>query len=245
MGGNVMAHSSRESIMYQAAVFHNHVPDTLHLLSSIVRNPLLLDAELDDVRTSSSYELNDMVHRPDMTVPELLHATAYRDIRNTIPSPSSAASPYPVTSLGRPMHCTLDRLSNVTPDILRAYRSTWFTPDRLVVASVGIPHTQFVEMVCKHFEDMPALLAESHAARQNCIDDIKYSGGVSIVDTSSMPPSPNPDDMPLTHVNIAFESLAMSDPDIYALATLASLLGGGGSFSGNEAKKTSERGRHG
>lgn len=33
------------------------------------------------------------------------------------------------------------------------------------------------------------------------------------------------------HLHIAFEGVATSDPDIYALATLQMLLGGGGSFS--------------
>lgn len=37
--------------------------------------------------------------------------------------------------------------------------------------------------------------------------------------------------MTLTHLQIAFEAMGMQDPDIYALSTLASLLGGGGSFS--------------
>lgn len=32
-------------------------------------------------------------------------------------------------------------------------------------------------------------------------------------------------------MHVAFEAMNMSDPDIYALATLSSLLGGGGSFS--------------
>lgn len=39
------------------------------------------------------------------------------------------------------------------------------------------------------------------------------------------------DDLPYTHVYVAFEGLAVEDEDIYALATLQILLGGGGSFS--------------
>jgi processing peptidase subunit alpha len=35
----------------------------------------------------------------------------------------------------------------------------------------------------------------------------------------------------LSHIHLAFESLPISSPDIYALATLQTLLGGGGSFS--------------
>ena len=35
----------------------------------------------------------------------------------------------------------------------------------------------------------------------------------------------------LSHIHLAFEALPISSPDIYALATLQTLLGGGGSFS--------------
>lgn len=56
-----------------------------------------------------------------------------------------------------------------------------------------------------------------------------YTGGFL-----SLPPQPvplNPNLRAFTHIQLAFEGLAISDPDIYALATLQTLLGGGGSFS--------------
>ena len=59
----------------------------------------------------------------------------------------------------------------------------------------------------------------------------RYTGGVRVVDTTHQPPSPNPDDLKLSHVHIAWEAMPVNDPDIYALATLASLLGGGGRYA--------------
>lgn len=56
-----------------------------------------------------------------------------------------------------------------------------------------------------------------------------YTGGYL-----ALPPIPPPVSqlqIPLTHIHIAFEALPISSPDIYALATLQTLLGGGGSFS--------------
>ncbi|SCV67717.1 BQ2448_5328 [Microbotryum intermedium] len=50
----------------------------------------------------------------------------------------------------------------------------------------------------------------------------KYTGGELYLD--------NPD-LEFTHIYIAYEGLSIHDPDIYALATLQVLLGGGGSFS--------------
>lgn len=57
----------------------------------------------------------------------------------------------------------------------------------------------------------------------------RYTGGFL-----TLPPLPIPPNAALprlSHIHIAFESLPISSPDIYALATLQTLLGGGGSFS--------------
>ncbi|KAJ4411745.1 Mitochondrial-processing peptidase subunit alpha [Gnomoniopsis sp. IMI 355080] len=56
-----------------------------------------------------------------------------------------------------------------------------------------------------------------------------YTGGFLSLPTQ--PPSPNPMMPSFTHIHLAFEGLPVSSEDIYALATLQTLLGGGGSFS--------------
>ncbi|KAI2624004.1 peptidase M16 inactive domain-containing protein [Hypomontagnella submonticulosa] len=56
-----------------------------------------------------------------------------------------------------------------------------------------------------------------------------YTGG--FVALPPQPPSANPNQPVFTHIHIAFEGLPISSDDIYALATLNTLLGGGGSFS--------------
>ncbi|KAF2489922.1 hypothetical protein BU16DRAFT_567016 [Lophium mytilinum] len=57
----------------------------------------------------------------------------------------------------------------------------------------------------------------------------RYTGGFLTLPT--IPPPLNPNLPRLSHIHIAFEALPISSPDIYALATLQTLLGGGGSFS--------------
>ncbi|KAI0883561.1 peptidase M16 inactive domain-containing protein [Annulohypoxylon maeteangense] len=56
-----------------------------------------------------------------------------------------------------------------------------------------------------------------------------YTGG--FVSLPPQPPSPNPHQPTLTYIHLAFEGLPIGSDDIYALATLNTLLGGGGSFS--------------
>ncbi|KAK3357089.1 peptidase M16 inactive domain-containing protein [Lasiosphaeria hispida] len=56
-----------------------------------------------------------------------------------------------------------------------------------------------------------------------------YTGG--FLSLPVQPPPLNPNYPAFTHIQLAFEGLPISSPDIYALATLQTLLGGGGSFS--------------
>ena len=57
----------------------------------------------------------------------------------------------------------------------------------------------------------------------------RYTG--CFLSLPSIPPPPNPSLPCLSHIHLAFEALPISSEDIYALATLQTLLGGGGSFS--------------
>lgn len=56
-----------------------------------------------------------------------------------------------------------------------------------------------------------------------------YTGG--FLTLPAIPPPLNPALPRLSYIHLAFEALPISHPDIYALATLQTLLGGGGSFS--------------
>ncbi|TPX67849.1 hypothetical protein SpCBS45565_g03426 [Spizellomyces sp. 'palustris'] len=219
LGGNVVAHSSREAIMYQAAVFRHDLEKMMQIYGQVVRHPLLLPQEMDDTRSTTLYEIQDLSMRPDMTLPEILHAVAFRNSDGT---PST---------LGRPLLCPIENLEAMTPELLREYRSTWYTPDRMVVAGIGMDHQMLVDLATREFGDMSPATPDIIALQQQQTKPAHYSGGIELIDAKDLPPSPNPDDRPLTHVYIAFEALSMSDPDIYALATLTSLMGGGGSFS--------------
>ncbi|MCJ1433224.1 Mitochondrial-processing peptidase subunit alpha [Xylographa pallens] len=74
-----------------------------------------------------------------------------------------------------------------------------------------------------------APLPSSYSLPQTLTLPSHYTGGFLALPV--LPPPPNPNHPVLSHIHLAFEALPITSPNIYALATLQTLLGGGGSFS--------------
>lgn len=277
LGGNVMCSSSRETIMYQSSVFNQDVPAVLSILADTILNSIVSPEELDAQKESVAYEVSQLNGAPETLIPELLHTTAFKG-----------------NTLGNPLLCPLESLELMTSDHVRNFLRTWYTPERIVVAGAGMPHSQLVELTEKffgglkaqegvlegssdlsgssksssssssssssrtsqsslfgsstsnssypssslgsadfstaaplsaqHFDPTNSLVASISPSMRTAISTAKsqYTGGEEYL---SKP------DSPFTHLYIAFESVSIHDEDIYALATLQILLGGGGSFS--------------
>lgn len=73
----------------------------------------------------------------------------------------------------------------------------------------------------------PSLLQQAPSSLLN--QPSHYTGGYLAL--PNLPVPQNNLSIPLSHIHLAFEALPISSPDIYTLATLQTLLGGGGSFS--------------
>ncbi|KAK4944576.1 Mitochondrial-processing peptidase subunit alpha [Elasticomyces elasticus] len=272
LGGNIQCASSREALMYQSATFNSGVPDTIALLADTIRNPLITEEEVAQQLETAEYEIQEIWSKPDLIIPELMHMAAYKD-----------------NTLGNPLLCPRERLPYINRDLVMKYRSTFYRPERIVVAFAGIEHDVAVRLTEKWFGDMPRTEAtstpqvESQASAPEASQSTQYQAsqpssptskllskipGFSSFSTSAphqatvspldpsliqqaptsiltqpshytggylaLPPLPVPQNnlsIPLSHVHIAFEALPISSDDIYAQATLQTLLGGGGSFS--------------
>ncbi|KAJ3412803.1 Mitochondrial-processing peptidase subunit alpha [Chytridiales sp. JEL 0842] len=238
MGGNVMAESSREAIMYQAAVFRPDLPEMTKLLADVVLRPRITAEEVEEVKEVCDYEVKNLQWKMDAVLPEKVHQVAFGGLTTEQESAKGTGLGQTVDvirsghNLGRPLMADPESLNKITPESLKEFRSTWYTADRIVVAGVGMPHQELVKLAEEHFgKNVPVATAETKARQKSFMQPAKYTGGTAIIDTTGGPISPNPDDRPLTYVHIIFEAPSMNDPDIYALATLLSLMGGGGSFS--------------
>ncbi|TEY60566.1 hypothetical protein BOTCAL_0180g00010 [Botryotinia calthae] len=275
LGGNIQCASSRESLMYQSATFNSAVPTTVALLAETIRDPLITEEEVVQQLVTAEYEIGEIWSKPELILPEIVHMVAYKG-----------------NTLGNPLLCPKERLSEINSNTIQQYRNTFYRPERMVVAFAGVQHEEAVKLAEQHFGDMPksapilsqtgsetsldslsgetssessisssssspppsptqkpstlisrmpffkniSTSAPKNASVQNGFlnplnlnEASRYTGGFLAITT--LPPPVNPALPALSHIHIAFEALPISSPDIYALATLQTLLGGGGSFS--------------
>lgn len=281
LGGNIQCASSREALMYQSASFNSAVPTTLALLAETIRDPLITELEIQQQLETAEYEISEIWSKPELILPELVNMAAYRE-----------------NTLGNPLVCPQERLPFINKQVVEKYRSTFFHPERIVVAFVGVNHEEALKITKKYFGDMnseqrwslsgtgldssftdtptssryassstsssslsssPSSTSPTQTSRlltglpflknlstsapsqasvssatpaytpQTLTAPSHYTGG--FLSLPPLPPPPNPALPHLSHIHLAFEALPISSSDIYALATLQTLLGGGGSFS--------------
>ncbi|KAF9270658.1 LuxS/MPP-like metallohydrolase [Marasmius fiardii PR-910] len=247
MGGQILCSSSRETIMYQSSHFSQASPLALDLISDTVLNASFLPGEIEAQRDAASYELRELASKPEMILPEILHAVAYNH-----------------NGLGNFMLCPEDRIDLIDSTILRKTIQQWYTPERMVVAGAGMHHQELVELVDKHFSSLkssPSLSPLSqllrganptHQAPSNLLPAPNTSvkktlsrAASYLFPNSSIDPPPiasssqytgghhfiHDPDGEFDHLYVAFEGTGIHDDDVYTLATMQVLLGGGGSFS--------------
>ncbi|KAI5122367.1 hypothetical protein M0805_004124 [Coniferiporia weirii] len=254
LGGQIQCSSSREAIMYQASHFQSATPLALSVIADTVLNPAFLSEEIEAQRDATRYEIREIMAKPEMILPEILHQVAYGG-----------------EDLGNPLLCPEERIDLIDADTLRGFMEKWYRPDRMVVAGAGMEHQELVELTDKFFsslkgESVPLLQpqpSQQHfsASRQNPAPSYPhqipsspslyksftraasylYPQSPSIASNQvPLPPTStykgghffvHQPDTEFNHIYLAWEGPGIFSPDIYALATMQMLLGGGGSFS--------------
>lgn len=203
LGGNYMCASSRETMMYQSCIFNGDVDNMFELLADTVKSPLITEEEVEMQKMAVGYELSEIWQKPDLILPELSCVAAYQG------------------GLGNPLLCPEDQLDVIDANLIHKYRNAFYSPDRMVATFIGIDHARAVELAQKHLGDMVS------SGRSIEIPASKYVGGRIHLEA----PRPIGNQQLFYHLHIVFEGLSILDPDVYALAVLQTLLGGGGSFS--------------
>ncbi|GAA5820803.1 hypothetical protein JCM3770_001000 [Rhodotorula araucariae] len=248
LGGQFISSSSRETILYQASTYTHSLPAVLSILADTVLHPQVTQQELDIQRDAALWEVGEIKTKPDMILPELLHETAFKG--NTLGNP-----------LLCPEDRLESMTTDVVKDFMRTwYRpdrlvvaAAGVEHDHLV--ELAERHFGHVQPVAG-----PSASASTSAAPPTAASPRPASASpsapfsTSASRSASVSPSPAPEDsfeylstaparytggqlliedgeQEFTHVYVGYEGLSIHDDDIYALATLQVLLGGGGSFS--------------
>uniref|UniRef100_A0A8C7HL32 Mitochondrial-processing peptidase subunit alpha n=1 Tax=Oncorhynchus kisutch TaxID=8019 RepID=A0A8C7HL32_ONCKI len=213
-GGICDCQTSRDTTMYAVSAEVKGLDTVVSLLSDAVLQPRLLDEEIEMTRMAVRFELEDLSMRPDPEplLTEMIHAAAYRG--NTV---------------GLPRFCPVESVEKIDKKLLHMYLQSYYCPERMVLAGVGIEHEQLVACARKYLLNVKPVWGASTPTNVD-LSVAQYTGGIMDKDMSdvSLGPTPIPE---LTHIMIGLESCSFLEDDFIPFAVLNMMMGGGGSFS--------------
>ncbi|CAO2598360.1 Mitochondrial-processing peptidase subunit alpha [Lemmus lemmus] len=215
-GGICDCQTSRDTTMYAVSADSKGLDTVVGLLADVVLHPCLTDEEIEMTRMAVQFELEDLNMRPDPEplLTEMIHEAAFRE--NTV---------------GLHRFCPSENIAKIDREVLHSYLKNYYTPDRMVLAGVGVEHEHLVECARKYL-----LGAQPAWGAPGAVDVDKsvaqYTGGIVKVERDmsnvSLGPTPIPE---LTHIMVGLESCSFLEEDFIPFAVLNMMMGGGGSFS--------------
>ncbi|KAA1468123.1 mitochondrial processing peptidase [Dentipellis sp. KUC8613] len=250
LGGQIMCSSSRETIMYQSSHFHKATPLAMSLIADTVLNASYLPEELEAQRDAARYEIREISAKPDMILPEFLHEVAYNGegLGNPLLCPEHRIDAITeplmrsfVKDWYRPERMVIAG-AGMQHEQLVELADKYFSSLKYEPVQPPTSSTSRQNGVGQHVP--PHLLASSSPSLMKSLtraassylypaDAAPHLQGSPIVGstyTGGHRYIKDPDSE-FNHIYLAFEGVGIHDPDIYDLATMQVLLGGGGSFS--------------
>ncbi|KAJ3480420.1 hypothetical protein NLI96_g8367 [Meripilus lineatus] len=252
LGGQILCSSSRESIMYQSSHFHQATPLALSLISDTVCNPAFLEEEIESQREAARYEIREVGAKPEMIIPEILHEVAYdhKSLGNPLLCPEERVDLIDQKTLRgfmkewyRPERMVIAGAGMQHEELVKLvekhFSSIPYIPppqptssrsNNAQMPSQFIPPSQppaFYKSWTRAASSYlyPPSTNSPHAAPPTSSflnPRSTYTGGHKYMHNPTSE---------FNHLYLAFEGVGIHDDDVYALATMQVLLGGGGSFS--------------
>lgn len=202
------------------------LPELVHMAAykdNTLGNPLLCPKErLDQIDESTIQAYRKAFFRPERMVlafAGVQHEEAVRLAEEHFGDMQSEALPASTSTSASPDHSSS----------VNSYTSSPPTPSQQ--PSKLLSRIPFFKNLSTSASKKASVESHSSLALDspNLPSSAYYTGG--FLSLPSLPPPMSASLPPLTHIHLAFEALPISSDDIYALATLQVLLGGGGSFS--------------
>lgn len=218
-GGICDCQSSRDTFIYAASIDSRGVESVTRLLADVTLRPQLKNDEVNTARQAVQFELESLGMRPEQEpiLMDMIHAAAYRE-----------------NTLGLPKICPAKNLNDIDRNVLLKYLKNHHSPERMVVAGVGVEHDQLVRQVEEFFVQNPAIweTEQIEVEGANSVDKsvAQYTGGL-IKEECNIPIYAAAGLPELAHIVIGLEGCSHQDPDFIAACVLNIMMGGGGSFS--------------
>lgn len=218
-GGICDCQSSRDTFIYAASADSRGLDQVTKVLGEVVMRPQLKIEEVDMARQAVLFELESLHMRPEQEpiLMDMIHAAAYRD-----------------NTLGLPKLCPPTNAPKIDRNMLLTYLKHHHTPQRMVVAGVGVHHDEFVRAVEKHFVENKATWEIEPVKNRGAytVDSsiAQYTGGQK-TEECEIPIYASVGLPELAHVVIGLEGCSHQDDDFIAACVLNIMMGGGGSFS--------------
>lgn len=241
--------------MYQSSHFHQATPLALSLISDTVCNPAFLEEEIESQREAARYEIREVGAKPEMIIPEILHEVAYdhKSLGNPLLCPEERVDLIDQKTLRgfmkewyRPERMVIAGAGMQHEELVKLvekhFSSIPYIPppqptssrsNNAQMPSQFIPPSQppaFYKSWTRAASSYlyPPSTNSPHAAPPTSSflnPRSTYTGGHKYMHNPTSE---------FNHLYLAFEGVGIHDDDVYALATMQVLLGGGGSFSAGQ-----------
>ena len=169
--------------------------------------PLALDI-ISDILLNPAFDQQELKRERQVILQEIGQA---HDTPDDIIFDHFQETAFPGQGVGRPVLGRSEIIQQLGPDDLRAYMRRFYGAENMVISAAGkIDHHAFVEMAAKAFGGLPSVQAETAEPASYVGGDYRESRELEQV-----------------HVILGLPGVGYRDPDYYASAVLATLLGGG------------------
>lgn len=195
-GAHLNAYTSREQTVYYAKCLSKDVPQMVEVLSDIIQNSILNEAEIERERGVILREMQEVESNLQEVVFDHLHAAAYQG-----------------TPLGQTILGPAQNIKTISRNDLQQYIRTHYKGPRIVLAAAGgVEHNQLVQLADQYL----GKLDKNIDADAQVLTPCQFTGSeVRARD----------DSIPLAHIALAVEGCGWANQDNLPLMIANTLIG--------------------
>lgn len=240
--------------MYQSSHFQNATPLALSVIADTVLNPAFLPEEIEAQRDATQYEIREISAKPEIILPEILHQVAYggAGLGNPLLCPEDRIDLIDADTMRnfmkewyRPERIVIAG-AGMPHEELVELTDRYFSS--LKCDSIPAGHSHAMQSVASsrpnpvqgHLLQNPPSPSLYKSLTRAASYLYPQPSSTTLLEKAPLPPTSTysgghyfiqKPDTEFNHIYLAWEGPGIHSPDIYALATMQMILGGGGSFS--------------